>query len=257
MLKSSASRWISKFEIKPGAWVFVPTDDFIEYGTEVKEKIVKKWQSPNYYYHLRNGGHVSALRKHTKHQHFIHLDIQNFFGQINHSRATRCLKEYFSYTEARTIAIKSTVNLPHSTLKKYILPFGFVQSAIIASLCLHKSTLGQHLHQLSHQNDLAVSVYMDDIIISSNTHQQLVETLESVEAAADKAGFPLNKGKQEGPCEKISAFNIFLTHNKLAITNDRISDFLSVFEESTSTYQKTGIFNYISCISPEQAKLFK
>jgi len=237
--------------------VFVPTDDFIEYGTEVKEKIAKKWQSPNFYYHLRNGGHVSALKKHIKHQHFIHLDIQNFFGQINRSRTTRCLKEYFSYTEARNIAIKSTVRLPHSTIKKYILPFGFVQSAIIASLCLHKSTLGQHLHQLSHQNDLAVSVYMDDIIISSNSHQQLVEALEPVEVAANKAGFPLNKDKQEGPCEKISAFNIFLAHNELAVTSDRLSDFLSVFEESSNEYQKNGILNYVSCINTKQVALFE
>jgi len=251
--ESFESRWTSRFEIKPNAWVFVPTPEFIEYGTKVKQAITKKWHSPNYYYHLRSGGHVQALKKHTKHQYFIHLDIQNFFGQINRSRATRCLKEHFSYLEARNIAIKSTVALPRSAKKKYILPFGFVQSAIIASLCLRKSTLGKYLNQLAKQNDLAVSVYMDDIIISSDNQQQLEEVLVSVEVAAEKAGFPLNKTKQEGPCDKITAFNILLTENELEITEKRLTEFVEAFKASTNPNQKDGISNYINCINTKQA----
>jgi len=234
----------------------VPTPEFIEYGTEIKQIIAKRWCSPNYYYHLRNGGHVSALKKHLKHQYFIHLDIQNFFGQINRSRATRCLKEYLSYSEARTIAIKSTVALPRSDKKKYILPFGFVQSTVIASLCLHKSTLGKCLHQLAKQNDLSVSVYMDDIIISSNNLQRLEEVLVSVEAAAEKAGFPLNKAKQEGPCNTITAFNILLTENELEITEARLNEFIEAFKASTNPNQKDGISNYISCVNTKQSALF-
>lgn len=257
MHESFESRWTSRFEIKLNAWVFVPTPEFIEYGTKVKQAITEKWRSPNYYYHLRSGGHVQALKKHTKHQYFIHLDIQNFFGQINRSRATRCLKEHFSYSEARTIAIKSTVALPRSTKKKYILPFGFVQSAIVASLCLHKSTLGKYLLYLAKQNNLAVSVYMDDIIISSDNQQQLEEVLASVEVAAEKAGFPLNKTKQEGPCDQITAFNILLTGNGLKITEKRLNEFVEVFKASTNPNQKDGILNYIKCISIKQVSLLK
>jgi len=252
MHESFESRWISRFEIKPNAWVFVPTSEFIRYGTEIKQTVAKRWHSPRYYYHLRDGGHVSALKKHIKHKHFIHLDIQNFFGQINRSRATRCLKDYFSYSEARKIAIKSTVALPRSAIKKYILPFGFVQSAIIASLCLHKSTLGKHLHQLAKKSDLTVSVYMDDIIISSNNQHQLEEVLVSVEVAAEKAGFPLNKTKQEGPCDQITAFNILLTENELKITDERLDEFIEAYKASTNPNQKDGIFNYINCINSNQ-----
>lgn len=257
MHKVFESRWTSRFEIKPNAWVFVPTPEFIEYGTKVKQAITKKWSSPNYYYHLRSGGHVQALKKHTKHQYFIHLDIQNFFGQINRSRATRCLKEHFSYLEARNIAIKSTVALPRSAKKKYILPFGFVQSAIVASLCLHKSTLGKYLLYLAKQNDLAVSVYMDDIIISSDNQQQLEEVLVSVEVAAKKAGFPLNKAKQEGPCDQITAFNVSLTKSELTITEKRWDEFIEAYKTSTNPNQKDGILNYINCINTKQALFMK
>ena len=136
------ARWISKFQIKENSWVFVPTEETIQYGLTIKHLIEKKWAVPKYYYHLRNGGHIKALQKHTSNKYFIHLDIQDFFGHINRSRVTRCMKYYLSYKKARKIAVESTVRLPESATKKYILPFGFVQSPIISSICLNKSALG-------------------------------------------------------------------------------------------------------------------
>ncbi len=125
----SSPRWISKFQIKPNSWVFVPTEEMIQYGLNLKQSIQKHWTPPDYYYHLRNGGHVKALKIHTESQYFIFLDIKDFFDSINRSRITRCMKKYFGYDKAREIAIGSTVK----SNKKFILPFGFVQSPIIAS----------------------------------------------------------------------------------------------------------------------------
>lgn len=186
-------RWSSKFKIKEGAWVFVPTEKTIAQGLLIKQLIEDCWKAPGHYYHLRKGGHVRALREHTEHRYFIHLDIQNFFGQINRSRVTRSLKEHVPYERAREIAVESTVRLPESPEVKYILPFGFVQSPIIASICLSKSALGRYLSRLKHRKGLAVSVYMDDILVSGDNPEELLQEMAKIKAASEKSELPLNE----------------------------------------------------------------
>jgi hypothetical protein len=85
--------------------VFVPNRETIQHGLFVKSSIEEKWTSPAFYYHLRDGGHVKALKAHIENQFFIHLDIKDFFGSINRSRVTRCLKGFYSYENSRAIAI--------------------------------------------------------------------------------------------------------------------------------------------------------
>ena len=228
-------KWSSKFKIKSGVWVFVPTDESIAIGVQLKELIENCWYAPEHYYHLREGGHVRALRSHTKHKFFIHLDIKNFFGQINRSRITRSLKGYFSYERAREIAVESTVRFPDSAETKFILPFGFVQSPIIASVCLSKSALGRYLFRLEQRSGFAVSVYMDDILVSSDDIEELRLVLVEIEAAAEKSALPLNGKKQEGPSACVTAFNIQLSHCLLEITEDRLEEFASVHSISTNT----------------------
>lgn len=246
-------RWSSKFQIKEGVWVFVPTEETIAKGLLIKQLIEGRWFAPRHYYHLKKGGHVRALREHTEHRYFIHLDIQNFFGQINLSRVTRSLKEYVPYEQAREIAVESTVRLPESAELKYVLPFGFVQSPIIASICLSKSALGRYLSRLKQRKDLAVSVYMDDILVSGDVFDALLQELEQLIAAAEKSGFPLNEKKQEGPTERVSAFNISLSHRMLEISPDRLRELSDTYYYSTNDAQRTGILNYVLSINPNQA----
>lgn len=186
-------KWTSKFIIKEYSWVFVPTDETVQNGIAIKKTIKEKWQPPEYFYHLAKGGHVKALHQHLNNKYFIHLDIKDFFGSINRSRITRCIKEIAPYERAREIAIESTVRHPEFPTQKFILPFGFVQSPIIASICLSKSALGRHLHHLSKKKEFDVSVYMDDIILSSNSPADLSEQLKLLETAAIRSGLPLNK----------------------------------------------------------------
>lgn len=209
-------KWTSKFKIKEYSWVFVPTDETVENGISIKKTIEDKWQPPQYFYHLASGGHIKALHQHLNNKYFIHLDIKDFFGSINRSRITRCIKGIAPYERAREIAIESTVRHPEFPTPKYILPFGFVQSPIIASLCLSKSALGRHLHRLSKRKEFDVSIYMDDIILSCNFPEDLNEQLVLLEAAAIKSGLPLNKKKQEGPDTGITAFNIHISQGLLA-----------------------------------------
>jgi hypothetical protein len=251
----STARWISKFKIKPYSWVFVPNKETIQEGRSIKSSIEKQWSSPVFYYHLRDGGHVKALKAHMENQFFIHLDIQDFFGSINRSRVTRCLKGYYSYEDSRDIAIASTVRVPENTDKKYSLPFGFVQSPIIASLCLQKSRLGKYLKILYKTTGISVSVYMDDIIISGNNIFCLKLILEEVKSVSDKSRFILNREKEEGPSKMITAFNIELSHKLLKISNIRFNNLCFDYKTAISDNQRDGILGYIYSVNQRQAEI--
>jgi hypothetical protein len=252
---STSKRWIHKFQIKNNVWVFVPDNESRRYGNEIKSNIDKKWKKPSYYYHFRDGGHVAALKSHINNTFFIHADIQDFFGAINKSRVTRNLKSFFGYKIAREIAEKSTVQCPHSNVKKYVLPFGFVQSPILASFCLHKSRLGVYLDKLYDSGDFKVSVYMDDIIISGKKLEDLNEILVKLNSISDHSGFQLNIKKTQ-ISSTIKSFNIELSHNKLRISKERMCEFISHYM-SGGKYRRIGILCYISTVNKKQLRYFK
>lgn len=244
-------KWDSRFELKPGSWVFVPTDESRQIGIEIKAAIQERWRPPSNYFHLREGGHVAAVKSHVENMCFAHLDIQDFFGSINRTRVTRCLKDIFGYTRAREMANHSTVVHPDREGRQFILPFGFVQSPLIASLCLYKSALGACLRRLKGKG-IAVSVYVDDIVISGRDESEVLSTLAEIKQAANRAGFNLNESKEEGPSGRISAFNIVVSHQLLAICPDRWLEFIKAFKASESEQQKDGILGYVSSVNGSQ-----
>jgi RNase P protein component len=246
--------WASKFEIKPGTWVFVPTADTIKSGKEIKYEISKRWRAPKNYYHLREGGHVGAIQSHLANTFFCRVDIQNFFGSINRSRITRCLKDLFDYNKAREITNLSTVIHPDD--KCYVLPFGFVQSPILASLCLSKSALGNCIQSLNKKYGITVSVYVDDLIFSSNDKSELEKAFTEISRCALRSNFTFNSDKVQTPTSQITAFNIDLTHASMKIESARLSKFIEVFNNSESEYQRRGIESYIRSVNPTQALPF-
>ena len=246
-------RWSSKFEIKPGSWVFVPTENEVSYGADVKAALEARWKPPSFYFHLRDGGHVKALRSHINHKYFLHLDISNFFGCINRSRVTRCLKGMFSYEKTREIALRSTVKHPDFLLNKFVLPFGFVQSPIIASMCLAKSRLGKYLAVTNREPNYSVSVYMDDIIVSSDSKSELQLFLDDVIPISDKSRFFLNREKQEGPSSKITAFNIELSNGLLSLTSGRLKEFKEAYKLTENLHVLHGIVGYVESVNKKQS----
>lgn len=243
-------KWSSKFELKPGKWVFVPTEDSIELGKEIKRALEKCWTPPRYYFHLRAGGHVEALRTHLKHTHFLRIDVQDFFGSINRTRVTRCLKDKFPYSVAREYANASTV--PDPGAKRMIVPFGFVQSQIIAAVCLAESALGIYLDKLNKNPNVELTVYVDDIIVSSSDNELLEQVLDEIQVAADKARFVLNAAKQEGPAAMITAFNVTLTSGNMEVEPERLRLFVDALSIATSEFQRDGIKAYVTSVNPTQ-----
>lgn len=217
-------------------------------GRELKLEIEQKWRAPGFYFHLRAGGHVKALQAHMANSSFARLDIQDFFGSINKSRVTRCLKSIFPYTKAREMANISTVM--HPVDRNPILPYGFVQSPILASLCLDKSALGQYLQKLARREDIVVSVYVDDIILSSKSEQVLNEVLAEIKERATRSGFVLNADKESPPGPQVTAFNIELSNELMNIEPRRWAQFVSSFHETDNENVRYGIHTYVASVNP-------
>ena len=235
----------------------MPSKEAFEEGKSIKKEVENLWHAPKYYYHLRKGGHVAALKSHAHHVFFAHLDIKNFFSSIGKSRITRSLKSHVGYLRARDIAEKSTVPQPFSegeTLDK-ALPFGFVQSPVIASLCLRKSALGRFLSEVHKEKRLSVSVYMDDIILSSDDNDFLTSIYDETRRLAERSRLLINNRKSEPPSEKITAFNIELSNNSLKINQERFRKLSEEYNKSNNKDQKEGILGYVNSVNERQAIL--
>jgi len=249
-------KWKSKFLFKGSKWIFVPTDESVRTGRGIQASIQKRWTTPPFFYHLRKGGHVEALRQHINSEFFLRLDISNFFGSINRSRVTRSLKQLVSYVDARDWAHASTVPLP-TNRKNKILPFGFVQSQIIASICLNDSALGIALEKIHKKNDLVVTVYVDDIIVSGSSEHLINEVHQELCDACKRSGFTFNLTKSQGPAQSITAFNVCITNDDMHLTEERLADFIRKINGSESSVQKNAIVAYVGSINIDQASQLK
>lgn len=243
-------RWSHRFEHKPDRWVFIPTEETLNRGHLICRTLKKHWTPPYFYYHLQSGGHIAALHAHYKNNYFLSLDIENFFGSVSLTRITRHLVPFFGYVAARNIAKDSTVKHP-SEPQRTILPYGFVQSPMLASLALSKSALGNHLLTLT--KSLTVSVYMDDIQVSGNNINDLEKAKEDLEHLATRSLFKFGEHKTQGPSPKITAFNINIETGNLEITDDRMAEFVFRLSNSPSEPERLGILGYINTVNPTQA----
>jgi hypothetical protein len=248
-------KWTHRYELKPGRWVFAPTEEAKKTGARIKREVAAHWKPPTFYFHLRSGGHVAAVHTHVASQYFFRADLEDFFGRVNRSRVTRCLKSWFSYADAREMASESVVRRPGHN--GFVLPYGFVQSPILASLALDKSKLGSYLRALNGRPNLRVSVYVDDIIVSSTDESCLGDAVAKLKQLADLASFPINASKTEGPGHGVTAFNIELSHAALQITDARLAELKADYDAAASGYSKAGILSYVRSVNEAQSAVFK
>lgn len=246
-------RWDHRFEVKPGRWVFVPPPIGKAAGEKIRSSVAKAWSRPPFYFHLRQGGHVAALRRHVGNQYFFRCDLDDFFGRINQTRVTRCLKRYFSYADARQMASNSVVFRPGTV--QTMLPYGYVQSPILASLALDQSRVGRFLRQCASAKHLKVSVYMDDIVLSSNDAALLADAAAKLTQLSNDAGLPLGIGKTEGPSPTVTAFNVDLSHGSLVISKERIDRFRLAYAGASSSQVAEGILGYVHSVNPAQVSV--
>lgn len=207
-----------------GKPVFAPSEQGRLIGYDIKDRVERAYVFEDFYYHLRKGGHVAGLHSHRQNRYFCKLDIQNFFYSIARNRVVRCLRA-ISIPRSTQYGKWSCVKNPYKK-PSYALPYGFVQSPILASLVLSKSELGTALCKLPiHVN---VAVYVDDVTLSSNNLETLKNCYEELLQAFDTASLSPNVEKCVAPCERLSVFNCNLTQNKTLVEPVRIAKFNSV-----------------------------
>jgi|CXWL01.1.fsa_nt_gi hypothetical protein len=213
-----------------GKPVFVPSERGRRIGQELKELIESKVAFEPIFYHLAKGGHVAAIHSHRNNVFFAKIDLRNFFYSISRNRVARALHEA-GVSKVRHYAKWSCVKSPNES-PAYALPYGFVQSPILATLVLRDSALGQLAIRLA--DTVTTSIYLDDIAISSNDRPALESAYSSLVLAVDKSNFEINETKAVGPTSKMTLFNCELTYALTAVTAARREEFYSVARTDAS-----------------------
>lgn len=245
--------WINRFELKKGKWIYEPSRTARENGIRIVNRIESIWDKPEYFYHFKNGGHVQAIKASVHNDFFAVLDIKAFFSSISRTRVTRTLKGYLGYEDARNIAKESTIKNIESNKHSHSLPYGFIQSPILASICLNKSSLGLEMNRCSETKDISIAVYVDDIILSSKSQKSLDTWVERLKAAAVKSKFTLVADKKTRNARSAVAFNIIFSKQTLQITPERFHEFKDTYIKSESEKQRHGIASYIATVNISQA----
>ena len=106
------------------------------------------------------------------------------------------------------------------------LPYGFVQSPVLATLVLMQSELGAFLRAA--QPELAVTVYMDDISISCDNKDQLATFYDGVIDSLGKCHFLASDDKLRLPSEAMDVFNCDVRQGMTEVRAERIAQFYEV-----------------------------
>ena len=212
-----------KYNIGNGKPVFVPSDRGRKIGLQIKQVVERNFELDSFFYHMKRGGHVAALHAHRPHMYFGRIDIENFFYSIGRNKVTRALHE-IGIEKARTYGKWSCVKNPYDA-PAYALPYGFVQSPLLATLVLAKSGIGPLLRRLTEQ--LTISVFVDDISLSGDRLDILQDAYLELSEVIQVSGFAVNRIKSTAPTAAIQIFHCQLTHNRASVCEARRAIFYS------------------------------
>ncbi len=221
----------------------------MENGRDIVAKVNSIWSPNQIFYHFgKRGGHVAAMRVHSESAFFAKIDLSQFFVSITRTKVVRSLKKIgISNKEAFEIAYQSVVDFGG---QKFI-PYGFVQSMALATICMETSALGKVLMDINGRNTL-VSVYVDDIIISSDCMSALEEAYIEACEAIKFARLVKNDTKSQPPARSIEAFNCRISTREMKFTPERMRQFLDDYA-SGNPYRQEAILRYMQVVNEAQA----
>jgi len=248
----ASHNYIYRYEIKPSRYVYTQATASKVSGNLIIRQVLRRYSPHQIFYHLhRRGGHVAALRLHQRSAFFSRFDIVNFFGQVTRTRVARSLREIgFNHKRAFSIAWDSVVDEGGHK----VLPYGFRQSPLLATLALEHSNLGSALKNISNSG-VNVSVYMDDILISSNNKSEIEAHSSSILDAAEASQFPLSKEKIAIATPYVQSFNCHIESSDITIIGDRMDKFVEDYRTKTANGQM-AVEKYISAISASEHSRF-
>lgn len=206
-----------------GKPVFAPSAEGREIGQKVKELVTESVDFDSIYFHLRSGAHVAALHAHRDNAWFSRIDLKNYFYSISRNRINRELRD-IGIRHHERFSKWSTVKNPYET-PSYSLPYGFVQSPILATLAFQKSAVGTLLRDMP--EEVTVSVYLDDIGLSSSSPDVLQKAHHATLRAVEESNFVVNLDKTAEPAKGMVLFNCDLAHANANVRAERIDEFFS------------------------------
>ncbi len=217
--------------LRKGKPVFVPSERCEAIGRELKAQVEAATDFEDIYYHLRKGGHVAALHAHRDHRYFARVDIELFFYGIGRNRVARELHA-IGIGKAGYLAKWSCVKNPFGE-PGHALPYGFVQSPILATLVLMRSGAGAFLRVLPAV--VTASVYMDDIALSSDDLPALEAAYADLRKALQASNFRINENKAHGPDEAVELFNCELSQCFASVLQARREEFFAKEDRSAAS----------------------
>lgn len=239
-----------RFTLPSGVTVCIPSDKGRKRGKEIAQGVADRWTPKANYFHMLDGGHVAAARRHHTSTVIAKLDLAKFYHQVGRTKVHRALKMIgMPQAEAWEAACDSTVERDPGQ-RNFSLPFGYVQSPILASIALDHSALGTAIAQLNTGGCL-VSAYVDDIIVSADDAGTVNGALEELRAAAGVSGFAINERKSEGPGAEITAFNIRIGNARMEVTRKRMAEFEAAIRDGYPE-RIMGILNYVNSVNVDQ-----
>lgn len=206
---------------KNGKPYYAPSEQGRSIGHKIKSEIEKKYTFDKFVYHFKDGSHILALHKHRENDYFCRVDIEKFFYSIRRNRIKRILKEY-GLSKPEFFSKWSTVKNPFEG-GGYVLPYGFIQSPILATLTLATSPIGKFIRSLDDR--ITSSVYMDDICLSSKDKGAIESAFSGLLVSIDEAGFKLNNEKTRFPAPRIDIFSCSIENGNTEVLPNRIEEF--------------------------------
>jgi hypothetical protein len=209
---------------RDGKPVFAPSALGLSIGGDIKAQIEATYRFDDFVYHLKKkGGHVAALHAHRGHQYFARVDIRRFFYSVSRNRVAKALAG-IGVPRSRHYAKWSCVKNPFGD-PSYALPYGFVQSPILATLVLMESGAGGFLRTLAAADQVTVSVYMDDISLSSGDKHVLQAAFDKLLVELAAANFEVSANKVRQPGSAMDVFNCDLQFGQTVVQQQRIAHF--------------------------------
>ncbi len=207
--------------IKNGKPVFVSTEACEKLGQDLHRRVLKAFKFDDFVYHFKDGSHVVAMHRHRPNKYFCKIDLSKFFYTVRRNRVQRALAD-IGLNRAEHFSKMSTIKNPYPE-GGYVLPYGFIQSPILATLVLLKSPVGIFLRGLD--PSIIVSVYMDDICLSAMDEGKLWSAFDGLKQAIADAGFRLNEEKTREPCTDIEIFNCRIKQGATEVLPARVNKF--------------------------------
>lgn len=230
-----------RFEGANGKPVYVPSAEGRRIAKRLLKKVKSRFQPDPFFFHLHKGGHVAALHIHRQKKYFARLDLQNFFYTISRNRVARALQE-IGISGGEFFAKWSTVKNEFAP-PAYALPYGFIQSPMLASLILSRSAVGDYLREID--GLVVVSVYVDDISISGNNKRALQRAYRKIRRKIAASNFVINEEKSFEPALSITLFNCDLERHRTVVSTERRDQF---YEEPRSPQSQEAFEQYCQAV---------